>query len=334
MTEGRSIALLDADPDLGQLLGDDERDEARRTLVVRYHVVDPGPWDGERLRDAGPENVGLLMLDGLITRELALADNVSGELLGPGDVVRPWQAGGPERLVPFAVRWTVLEPTRLAVLDRRFAVALARYPHVNAMLIDRLTERTQRLALMQAISQLNGVDRRLLTLFWHLAERWGRVTAAGVTVAVTVPHRVIAQLVGARRPTVSTALSQLADRRELVRQADGTWLLTGAPVGLPTEEAARIVRGRRRRFEPGAGRTPPEAVEVPAPREIDAAGVLALPATGRIRELHEALSALRADSARYRAEFAAIRGETEELMQRLNSQRARRRGTTVDRRPS
>lgn len=326
MTEVRAIALLDADPDLGQLLTDDEREEARRMLVVRQHAADPGPWDGERLRDAGPEHVGLLMLDGLMTRELALADNVSGELLGPGDVVRPWQAGGPERLVPFAVRWTVLEPTRLAVLDRRFAAALARYPHVNAMLIDRLTERSQRLALMQAISQLNGVDRRLLTLFWHLAERWGRVTAAGVTVDVTLPHRVIAQLVGARRPTVSTALSQLAERGELVRQADGTWLLTGSPVGLPTEEAARIVRRRRRRFERGAGVAPRDVAD-PGKRDE----VPELPPTGQTRGLHEELAALRADNARYRAEFAAIRGETEELMQLLNMQRARRRAA-LDRR--
>jgi hypothetical protein len=315
MTEGRSIPLLDADPDLGQLLPADQLEEVRRALVVRQHTVQPGPWDGERLRDAGPENVGLLMLDGLITRELALADNVSGELLGPGDLVRPWQARGPERLVPFGVRWTVLEPTQLAVLDRRFAATLARYPQVNAMLIDRLTERSQRLALMQAISQLNGVDRRLLTLFWHLAERWGRVTSTGVSVAVALPHRVIAQLVGARRPTVSTALSQLAERGELVRQDDGTWLLTGAPVGLPTEEAARIVRRRRRRF------TPPAPV-APVEREASAP---ALAPTGPIGELHEALTPLHVDGARFRAEFDVIRGESEELATRLATQQRPRR---------
>jgi CRP/FNR family cyclic AMP-dependent transcriptional regulator len=316
MTEPRSISLLDADPDLGQLLDDDERDEARRQLLVRHHTVAPGPWDGERLREAGPENVGLLMLDGLMTRELALADNVSGELLGPGDVVRPWQAAGPERLVPFDVRWTVLEPTRLAVLDRRFAANLMRYPQVNAMLIDRLTERTQRLAVMQAVCQLNGVDRRLLTLFWHLAERWGRVTTAGVAVTVSVPHRVIAQLVGARRPTVSTALSQLAQRGELQRQADGTWLLSGAPVGMPTAEAARIVRRRRRRFEPVpevAG--PPPAADDRPP----------LPLTGRIGELHDALTAVREENRRYRAEFDALRGQAAELLTQLDRQRARRR---------
>ena len=59
----------------------------------------------------------------------------------------------------------------------------------------------------QAISQLVRVDRRLLALFWHLAERWGRVTGDGVLVPLTLSHRMLSQLVGARRPTVSTALS-------------------------------------------------------------------------------------------------------------------------------
>jgi CRP/FNR family transcriptional regulator, cyclic AMP receptor protein len=274
--------------------------------------VAAGPWDGERLRDAGPEHVGLFVVEGLVTRELALADNVSAELLGPGDVIRPWQAEGPERLVPFGVRWSMLTPARLAVLDRRFAVALAQHPEINAMLIDRLAERTQRLSVMQAISQLNGVDRRLLTLFWHLSERWGRVTPGGVAVTAPIPHRVVAQLVGARRPTVSTALSQLATRGELVRRPDGTWLLTGAPVGVPTEEAARIVRRRRRRFEP----SPPEQELTP-----DVENGLA--PTRNIAELHEALTVLREDSARSRAELDVLRGEAAELIGRLETQRER-----------
>jgi CRP/FNR family cyclic AMP-dependent transcriptional regulator len=250
MVDGRAIALLDVDPDLGRLLDGRRLEEARAALVVRQHVVEAGPWDGERLRDAGPENVGLFVIDGMLTRELALADNVSAELLGPGDLIRPWQAEGPERLVPFAVRWMVLRDTRFAVLDGRFGAALVHHPEVNAMLIDRITERTRRLSVMQAISQLNGVDRRLLTLFWHLAERWGRVAPAGVLVSMDVPHRVLAQLVGARRPTVSTALSRLAARGALVRRPDGTWLLAGAPFGGPSEDAARIIRQRRSRFEP------------------------------------------------------------------------------------
>jgi CRP/FNR family cyclic AMP-dependent transcriptional regulator len=305
MTDSATISLLDADPDLGRLMSAEQLEQARRQLKIREHVVEPGPWEGERLREAGAEHVGLLLLGGLMTRELVLADNVAAELIGPGDLVRPWQAAGPERLVPYEIRWTALERTQLAVLDRRFAALLPRYPQVNAMLIDRLTERSQRLSLMQSISQLNGVDRRLLTLFWHLAERWGRVTKAGVVVPVVVPHRVLAQLVGARRPTVSSALGQLADRGEVAREPDGGWLLTGAPVGIPTEEAARIVRVRR--FS-GAG--------VAAGADHDG-----LPVTGRIGELHQALSEVRLESRRRREEFAATREQTRALMERLHTGR-------------
>jgi hypothetical protein len=42
-----------------------------------------------------------------------------------------------------------------------------------------------RVAVAQAISQLNRVDRRLLAMFWHLAERWGRVTADGTAIPLT-----------------------------------------------------------------------------------------------------------------------------------------------------
>jgi CRP/FNR family transcriptional regulator, cyclic AMP receptor protein len=309
MTDAGTIALLQADPELGRLMSEEQFKQALRHLQVRHHVVAPGPWEGERLRDAGPEHVGLLVLEGLMTRELVLADNVSAELLGPGDLVRPWQAAGPERLVPYEIRWTALERTELAILDRRFAALLTHYPQVNAMLIDRLTERAQRLSLMQSISQLNGVDRRLLTLFWHLAERWGRVTPAGVVVPVVVPHRVLAQLVGARRPTVSSALGLLADRGEVLREPEGGWVLPGAPFGMPTEEAARIVRVRRI----GGVR--------PLEREVESH---ALPATGRVAELTEALAVLRADTARRRHDTEALAEQTRELMERLRRERSRR----------
>ena len=125
--------------------------------------------------------------------------------------------------------WTVLSPLTLAVLDRRFAAAMTHYPEITAALLDRLSERSLRLATTQAISQLTRVDRRLKALFWHLAERWGRVSGDGVIVPLALTHRLLGQLVGARRPTVSSALSELATRGELVRRPDGSWLLPGDP---------------------------------------------------------------------------------------------------------
>ena len=109
----------------------------------------------------------------------------------------------------------MLSPLTVAVLDRRFAAEMARYPEITAALFDRLSERSLRLATTQAISQLTRVDRRLKALFWHLAERWGRVSGDGVIVPLALTHRILGQLVGARRPTVSTALSELAERGEL-----------------------------------------------------------------------------------------------------------------------
>src|SRR5690349_22548166 len=106
---------------------------------------------------------------------------------------------------------------------------MTRFPEITAALFDRLSERSLRLATTQAISQLTRVDRRLKALFWHLAERWGRVSGDGVIVPLALTHRILGQLVGARRPTVSTALSELAEREELTRRPDGSWLLRGDP---------------------------------------------------------------------------------------------------------
>ena len=165
----------------------------------------------------------------MLARELVVADHVSAELLGPGDLVRPWQVSGRSSLLPVDALWSVLSTLTVAVLDRRFAVEAARYPELTAALFDRLSERSLRLATTQAISQLTRVDRRLKALFWHLAERWGRVTGDGVVVPLALTHRILGQLVGARRPTVSTALSELAERNELTRRPDGSWLLQGEP---------------------------------------------------------------------------------------------------------
>src|SRR5215208_4590035 len=224
-----TVRLLEADPALGALLTGTRRAEAERDLVVRTHRLSVGPWDVSRLAGASADHVGLLVLDGVLSRELVVADHVSAELLGPGDLVRPWQGASSTGLLPVQAVWSVLSTVTVAVLDRRFAAEAARYPEITAALFDRLGERSLRLATTQAISQLTRVDRRLKALFWHLAERWGRVAGEGVVVPLALTHRILGQLVGARRPTVSTALSELAERGELVRRSDGSWLLRGDP---------------------------------------------------------------------------------------------------------
>jgi CRP/FNR family cyclic AMP-dependent transcriptional regulator len=95
--------------------------------------------------------------------------------------------------------------------------------------MDRLVLRARGLVLQLAICSLRGVDRRLLITFWHLADRWGRVTNAGVKLPLPLTHDLLAAAVGARRPTVSTALACLRERGQVERCDGNKWLLKGDP---------------------------------------------------------------------------------------------------------
>ena len=239
------IPLLKADPDLAALLAESRRAEAERRLLVSTHRLGVGPWDVSRLSGASADHIGLLVLEGVLARELIVADHVSAELLGPGDLLRPWQAASKSELLPVdrRVERALARDARGArpPLRRRGRRSTRRSPRRCST---AFSERSLRLATTQAISQLTRVDRRLKALFWHLAERWGRVGGDGVVIPLALTHRILGQLVGARRPTVSTALSELAERDELVRRSDGSWLLRGDPPDASTLER-RGVRNAR-----------------------------------------------------------------------------------------
>src|SRR5918997_4813243 len=127
---GDTVRLMEADPDLGAYLSGIRRADAERDLTVRRHDVPAGNWDVDRITGAAPDHVGLLLLDGVLSRELVVADHVSAELLGPGDLVRPWQGSTGAGLLPVQAVWSVLSTVTLAVLDRRFAGGGGRHPGV------------------------------------------------------------------------------------------------------------------------------------------------------------------------------------------------------------
>ena len=112
------VRLLEEDPDLGGLLSSSRRADAERELVVRVHRLGVGVWDVSRLEGAGSDHVGLLLLEGVVAREVIVADHVSAELLGPGDLLRPWQTPSNSSLLPVDVLWSVLSPSAFAVLDQ------------------------------------------------------------------------------------------------------------------------------------------------------------------------------------------------------------------------
>jgi CRP/FNR family transcriptional regulator, cyclic AMP receptor protein len=225
------VRLLDADPDLGARLSPERRGRARQELIAPLRRLAVGPWAAYPFGAPTPGSVGLLIVDGVLSFDVTIEERLSVELLGPGDVVRPWETPTQDSLLAVHTSWSVRSPLAVANLDERFSEAATRYPEVLATLFERLTDRAMRLATTQAISQLTGVERRLTALLWHLAERWGRVTPEGVLVPLALSHSLLGQLVGARRPTVSTALAQLGRRGDLVRRADGSWLLRGESPG-------------------------------------------------------------------------------------------------------
>jgi CRP/FNR family transcriptional regulator, cyclic AMP receptor protein len=227
--------LLDLDPALGTLLPPARRRAALQQLVVPSERIRAGAWDPASM-GAGAGDLGLLIVDGLLAREVLAENIISTELLGAGDVIRAGRPPG-ESLLRVSVQWSVLAEARIAVLVTH---RLAAFPELLPALAERMLERSERLAVEQAISKLTGVDRRLVALFRHLAERWGRVTIDGVAIPLALSHRMLAQLVGARRPSVSTALAELARDGVLVRAADGTWLLS-QPRRLP-ESVTRLPR--------------------------------------------------------------------------------------------
>jgi CRP/FNR family transcriptional regulator, cyclic AMP receptor protein len=169
------------------------------------------------------------VLNGLLARDVVLVGHTCTELLGEGDVLQPWIPSTEEGLVRYRVRWHVLAPTNLAVLDEQFVRKLAHWPPVLAALLERAIRRTLRMSIHQALLQLSPVETRLLVLFWHLAERWGRVTPDGISVRLRLSHEILGQLVGCRRASVTTALHRIDDSGLLARRTDGTWLLRGDP---------------------------------------------------------------------------------------------------------
>ena len=222
------MRILEVDPELGLRIPVNEVSRAREDLVARILTLKPGHWDvprGESVRG----QLGFLIVEGLLARDVTLAGRTATELLGDGDVVQPWVAGREDGLVRYRVVWHVLEPMRVAILDDAFGRSLARWPPVISALLERAVRRTHRMSIHEALLQLSPVETRLLVLFWHLAERWGRVTPGGIALRLRLPHALLGQLVGCQRASVTTGLQHIYSTGELARRGDGTWLLTGEP---------------------------------------------------------------------------------------------------------
>src|SRR5829696_3463172 len=202
MPERRAaVRVLDAVPELADEISDDRLEGARRHALAATIELAPGRWQASASDLGEQSGYGLLVVDGLMTRDIVLGQTTASELVGAGDLLRPNDNEGAVAPVQFDIAWNVLEPTRLAVLDRRFLI---------------------------------------------VADRWGKVTKDGIVIPLKLTHQVLGRIVGAQRPSVTTALKTLTDRGALERAADGAWVLHGEP----PDEYRRISEPHHRVIEP------------------------------------------------------------------------------------
>jgi hypothetical protein len=305
----RAASLFDIDAELAERLDARRRTEARSRAIVPVADLPAGPWSPEHLGDAAARPFALMVVDGLLVRELVCGGSTASELLGPFDIVSLGPPDDP--LLPALAVWSVPQSAQVAVLDDRLLGILRTWPGVGRVLLDRAARREARLATHRAIAQLPRVDQRLLAFFAHLAERWGRVGPNGIVMPLHLTHETLGRLIGARRPTVSLALKDLAGDNLLERRGDGTWLLTynaferfGAEASIP------------------AGWQPAET------RPIAIAEGAGLPVAPPVKPglTDEDIAALRARVDGLRTAHATSRLRSSETLERTRAARVARRG--------
>ena len=239
---GETTLVLREDAGLGEHLDPVRFEAAAANSLAAVFRVARGPWEPPRqARPAGC--LGFLVLEGLVARRVTVAGATWTELLGPGDVLEPGRLDRDlNASIPPSVDFELLSEGRLAVLGPRFLARMAAWPEVTIALSTRLVERAQSLSYVLAACGRVGVAERIVLVLRHLADRWGHVTRDGVVVDLPgVTHELIATMIGAARPSVSTALGDLKRRGVVGRQAPGMWLLcppgAAAPPGPRTDAA-------------------------------------------------------------------------------------------------
>jgi CRP/FNR family cyclic AMP-dependent transcriptional regulator len=247
--------LLDADVDLAQEFDLRMRLVARQVATAVAFDIPVGDCAADESFGAGASGLGTLLLEGVLAIDIQVGDRTATELLGPGDLLQAWSSDADD-LLERVTAWHVLLPARVAVLDAGFAERIRPWPQIYIALLRRSAKRACDLDVQRAIACQPRLEARLALLLWHLAARWGRVEPGGIRLSLPLTHRMLGQLVGAERPSVSHALSRLAETG-LVTGKGGEWHLHGT---LEQHLAQLVERdSKRTAHHNGNGSTTPAA---------------------------------------------------------------------------
>jgi CRP-like cAMP-binding protein len=220
-----TVPVLRLDPDLGAAIEPRRREIAERVCLARTLEIPAGAWDADAVMSEGEDSsLGLLVVSGVLSRRIVQNECHGAELIGPGDLLRPWDGVGDWASIPTESSWLAIERARVAILDDEFSRHAAPFPEISLALIRRGLLRSRYLAALIAIISQRRIENRLSMLFWHLADRFGQTQGEWISIPVPLTHRLLGELVAAQRPSVTTALSHLQERGVLRRQGRG-WLL-------------------------------------------------------------------------------------------------------------
>lgn len=286
------LCVLDAEPELADGIEPSDLPAARAAASATAWLLPRGRWRAEPWMFDERESLGLLVIDGLIARHLAVGRIEAVELIGPGDVLRPWVGLSGEISNQVCEHWMTASRTRLGSLDSAFATSVARWPTIAARINDRVARRADWVALASAVHGMRRIEDRLLSILWLYADRWGRVTPEGVVLELTLTHSLLGAVIGARRPSVTTALKTLEAAGSLVRRSDRSWLLRGGRPAPLSIAAGTQPAGFRSELD---GLDGPSAA--PAAFAAPSSAAFAAPSPAAFAQPNEAVSASAANSS-------------------------------------
>lgn len=211
-------------PWLFEPLTSEERHDAWQASKCDGFQIAKGRFAYEELEHT--EGVALVVLKGHLCRSTSIRSGTVTELLGSGDV------GSLHRTpndTPETHAWLALSDSTVMIVDRSWLRRMTRWPDVAAALWERLARGLAQSSRERAVRECASVEERLHLTLHDLAGRWGRQVAEGALIDIEgLTHGVLAALIGSRRATVTSAMTQLTQSGALKRTVDRRWILLDA----------------------------------------------------------------------------------------------------------
>jgi hypothetical protein len=219
------VSLIDLEPELGSGINPDDWGAARRATQAQLVRVPRGKWRPASSH-VSAEILGLILHEGIISREVALGRHVAFELLGPGDALLPSNQEADDGALGGQEAINALSAARVIVLGTDFVRAAARWPVLLINLHRRVEAVRRRHAVHGLAAHLPRAEDRLLLTLWLLADTCGRVTPDGIVIPLSLPHQALARLTAAQRSTITLALQNLSAAGFIQRHSHSGLTLT------------------------------------------------------------------------------------------------------------